>query len=126
MLQPLDAAAFALYKATLVARYHDARTRCGGPHGDLNIAEFLPCVYETIRRSQQGHCWGRVAAFDRSGFGAHQKHSAAKEGGRAGCEALSSTKVESEKHHATMVTRPSDVPSGRSETHAVSRCRDLS
>ena len=70
VLQPLDVAAFALYKATLVARYHEARTRCESPHGDLDAAEFLPCVYEAIRRVLQGHCWG--TAFDRTGFGSHQ------------------------------------------------------
>lgn len=70
VLQPLDVDAFAMYKAVLVALYHEARTRCGSPHGDLDIAEFLPCVYGAIRQVLQGRRW--AAAFDRAGFGAHQ------------------------------------------------------
>lgn len=70
VLQPLDVDAFAMYKAMMAKLYHEARTHCRSPHGDLDIDEFLPCVYGAIRKVLQGRHWG--AAFDRTGFGARQ------------------------------------------------------
>ena len=70
VLQPLDVDAYAMYKAILVELYHEARTRCRSPHGELDMDEFLPCVYGAIRQVLQGHRWG--AAFDRAGFGVRQ------------------------------------------------------
>lgn len=49
-LQPLDSHVFALYKACLLSLYQDARARGGGDDGDLDMSEFLPCVYGAIRQ----------------------------------------------------------------------------
>ena len=70
LLQPLDTHAFRLYKAFLREAHADARATARV--GDLPIAEFLQCVYRTIRKVLQGNKW--AAAFDANGFGDRQAH----------------------------------------------------
>ena len=68
-LQPLDTHAFKLYKDCLGGNYQNARINAGS--GDLDLAKFLPCVYETIRHVLQGREWAR--AFEENGFGQGQR-----------------------------------------------------
>lgn len=70
LLQPLDTHAFRLYKAFLREAHAEARVLAGV--GDLQIAEFLRCVYQTIRSVLQCRSW--AAAFDANGFGDGQAH----------------------------------------------------
>jgi hypothetical protein len=67
LLQPLDTDAFAAYKAFLKKAYQAARARAPDTGGDVDAEDFLPCVYETIRRVLHGRSWG--SAFDRDGYG---------------------------------------------------------
>jgi hypothetical protein len=68
LLQPLDTHAFQLYKARLKEFYQSARISSGA--GDLDMSQFLRCVYQTIRQVLQGRAWS--GAFDKDGFG-HQQ-----------------------------------------------------
>jgi len=70
LLQPLDTHAFSHYKSELRRAYQRARTGSANPNGDLEIGEFLVCVYHAIRTVLQGRRW--AVAFDRDGFGAKQ------------------------------------------------------
>ena len=69
LVQPLDTSAFHLYKAFLKRAYH--RARASSPSGDVSLAGFLLCVYETIRSILQGRRWS--SAFDQDEFGSHQQ-----------------------------------------------------
>ena len=68
LLQPLDTHAFQAFKAHLKERYQDSRAELGV--GDLNIAQFLDCLYSAMRYVLQGRRWS--GAFDADGFGQHQ------------------------------------------------------
>ena len=70
LIQPLDTHAFARYKGRLQNAYQSARMASSGADGDVNIAEFLPCVYTAIRCVLQGNRW--IVAFERDGYGARQ------------------------------------------------------
>jgi hypothetical protein len=70
LLQPLDTHAFSLYKGELRRAYQAARSTSASADGDLELSEFLPCVYLAIRRVLQGRRWD--IAFLRDGFGAQQ------------------------------------------------------
>lgn len=68
LLQPCDSHAFQKYKLFLRNAYQARRARSAT--GELNMHEFLECVYGAIRVVLQGQRWG--VAFDRDGFGQHQ------------------------------------------------------
>ena len=68
LLQPLDTHAFQAFKAHLRERYQGSRAELA--LGDLDIFQFLECLYDAIRRVLQGRRWS--TAFDADGFGAHQ------------------------------------------------------
>jgi len=70
LLQPLDTHVFAVYKWRLLQAYQRARVASGSEGGDLDIAEFLPCVYEAISLSMERGCWAH--AFSQDGFGRRQ------------------------------------------------------
>lgn len=70
LLQPLDTHAFSQYKSELRRAYQRARTASASANGDLQINEFLQCVYHAIRTVLQGRQW--AAAFDQNGLGAMQ------------------------------------------------------
>ena len=70
LLQPLDTHAFASYKAYLKRAYQVARMTSVSGSGDLQLSEFMQCVYDTIRQVLQGRGW--TAAFEGDGFGARQ------------------------------------------------------
>ena len=65
LLQPLDTHAFALFKHALRMLYQ--RARAASPSGDVDIAQFFQCLYDTIRTILQGRRWS--PAFDNNGFG---------------------------------------------------------
>ena len=67
-LQPLDTHWFALYKTELILAYQEARVRSLSDSGDLNMGEFLGCVYQTIRRVLEGRPEALARAFDQDGF----------------------------------------------------------
>jgi len=69
LVQPLDTSAFHLYKASLKRAYQ--RARGGSPNGDVSLAAFLACLYETIRSVLQGRRW--ASAFEQDGFGPRQE-----------------------------------------------------
>jgi hypothetical protein len=69
-LQVLDTHAFSCYKRWLARAYQDARARSGRETGELDIQEFLQCVYDTIRHVLEGRPW--AAAFEQNGFGSQQ------------------------------------------------------
>ena len=68
LLQPLDTDVFRSFKSVLRRAYQKARVEAG-TH-DLSIEQFLPCVYEAIRRILQGMPW--ASAFTKNGFGNRQ------------------------------------------------------
>ena len=70
-LQPLDVHVFALYKACLIGAYQAARARSGSGDGDLEMSEFLPCVYQAIREVLEGRSWAH--AFAQNGLGSQQR-----------------------------------------------------
>lgn len=70
LLQPLDTDAFAIFKAELRRAYQRARLGSADAVGDLSMAEFLECVYGTVRRILQGRRW--AVTFDRNGLGGRQ------------------------------------------------------
>jgi len=70
LLQPLDTHAFAQYKAHLLKAYQAARIGSASASGDVDIAEFLPCVYSAVRAVLQGRRW--ATAFERDGLGLRQ------------------------------------------------------
>lgn len=70
LLQPLDTHAFRLYKGFLREAHADARALA--LVGELPVAEFLQCVYRTIRSVLQGRRW--ASSFDANGFGDQQAH----------------------------------------------------
>ena len=70
LLQPLDTHAFSQYKYHLKHAYQAARMTSSDADGDLNVREFLACVYSSIRYVLQGRRWS--AAFNSDGFGAQQ------------------------------------------------------
>ena len=70
LIQPLDTHAFAQYKGHLQKTYQAARMASASAGGDLDVAEFLPCVYQTISHVLQGSRW--ATAFERDGYGARQ------------------------------------------------------
>ena len=68
LLQPCDTHLFAAYKGRLRCLYQAARARTA--RGNLNMLEFMSCLYTVVRTVLQGHRWSR--AFDRDGFGSSQ------------------------------------------------------
>ena len=68
LLQPCDTHAFHRYKVYLKKVYQEARAAT--LDGQLSVAQFLPCVYATVRRVLQGQKWSE--AFDQDGFGHRQ------------------------------------------------------
>lgn len=70
-LQPLDVHVFALYKACLIGAYQAARARSGSSNGDLEISEFLPCVYQAVREVLEGRSWAH--AFAQTGLSSQQQ-----------------------------------------------------
>ena len=68
LLQPLDTHAFFAYKLRLMAEYQ--RRRAETADGQLNVREFLPCVYDAIRFVLQARRWD--VAFDADGIGRRQ------------------------------------------------------
>jgi hypothetical protein len=66
LLQPLDTHGFNRYKAHLRRKYQEARI----VSPDLEIGEFLACLYSAVRQVLQGIHW--AIAFDQDGFGARQ------------------------------------------------------
>ena len=68
LLQPLDTHAFQPYKAFLQEAYQQARA--ASANGDLDIAQFLACVYGTIKQILEGREW--AAVFDKDGFASSQ------------------------------------------------------
>ena len=68
LLQPCDTHVFQQYKMQLRAAYQASRVNT--PRGNLNILEFMSCLYNVIRQFVQGNRW--AFAFDRDGFGSSQ------------------------------------------------------
>ena len=68
LLQPLDTHAFQAFKAHLRERYQGSRAELAV--GDLNIFQFLDCLYDAMRCVLQGRRWS--TAFDADGFGENQ------------------------------------------------------
>ena len=68
LLQPCDTHVFQQYKMQLRAAYQASRVHTA--RGNLNILEFMSCLYTIIRQVVQGHRW--AIAFDRDGFGSSQ------------------------------------------------------
>ena len=68
LLQPCDTHLFADYKRQLRCSYQAARAKTA--RGNLNIVEFMSCLYTVLRSVLQGHRWS--LAFDRDGFGSSQ------------------------------------------------------
>ena len=68
LLQPLDTHAFLPFKAWLREAYQRARIEAVA--GDLNVEQFLGCLYSAIRQVLQGRRW--AAAFDANGFSDRQ------------------------------------------------------
>ena len=68
LLQPLDVAVFFGYKLRLRKAYR--RARAASPTGDIDISEFLPCVYDAIEHAMEHRPW--ADAFDRTGFNRRQ------------------------------------------------------
>ena len=62
--QPLGTDAFLRYKTSLRIEYQSARAALATV--ELGIADFLRCVYNTIRKVLQGRRWG--GSFDANGF----------------------------------------------------------
>ena len=96
-LQPLDTHVFALFKSWLIHAYQEARTRSRSANGDLDMDEFLPCVYDAIRSVLEGRTW--ADAFAQDGFGARQS---------ALCESLK-RRLGLEQPAHVPVARPSDA-----------------
>ena len=96
LLQPLDTHAFALYKSELQQQYQRARLASARAGGDLDVGEFLVCLYNTLRRVLQGRRWASV--FDRDGYGVQQSGL----GGRLRC------RLQLETLDAVPATRPPD------------------
>ena len=68
LLQPCDTHLFARYKNQLRCLYQAARARTA--RGNVNILDFMQCLYTVVRTVMQGHRWS--LAFDRDGFGSGQ------------------------------------------------------
>ena len=68
LLQPLDTHVFLRYKAYLRTAYQSARLMTAD--GELQVAQFLQVLLETIRHVLQGRKWAR--AFDEDGIGEGQ------------------------------------------------------
>lgn len=68
LLQPCDTHVFQAFKQHLRSGVQEARLGTTG--GELTIAEFLACMYKSIRQVVQGQRWSE--AFDKDGFGAEQ------------------------------------------------------
>ena len=68
LLQPLDVYGLAVWKRRLEQLYQEARIREGV--GDLPLATFLQCIYDTTRQVLQGTRW--APAFAGCGYGARQ------------------------------------------------------
>ena len=64
LLQPLDVYVFRLFKETLRRRFHDAVAR---HHALVDIAWFLPLLYEVIEDTIRGRRWSQI--FRRLGLG---------------------------------------------------------
>ena len=75
LLQPLDTHAFLAFKACIRSLYQQARIRAAT--GDLDLCQFLTCLYDAIRLVLQGRCWS--GAFEDNRFG----HEQARVSGRA-------------------------------------------
>ena len=69
LLQPCDTHAFLRFKIYLRKAYQAARARAVSQ--ELNVAEFLACMYSAIRFVLQGTVWD--TAFDADGFGHGQQ-----------------------------------------------------
>jgi hypothetical protein len=69
LLQPCDTHAFSRFKVYLKKAYQAAIVRAAS--GELNVAEFLSCMYSAIRHVLQGIEWDQ--AFDADGFGHSQE-----------------------------------------------------
>jgi hypothetical protein len=69
LLQPCDTHAFAGFKIFLRKAYQAARAQAASQ--ELNVAEFLACLYSAIRSVLQGTVWD--TAFDADGFGHRQE-----------------------------------------------------
>ena len=69
-LQPLDTHALGSFKRILQIFYQAARSQAG--ESDIEISEFLNCVYAALRLVLANRDWAH--AFDADGFGAKQKN----------------------------------------------------
>ena len=69
LLQPCDTHAFQRFKVYLRNAYQAARAVAASQ--ELNVAEFLACIYSAIRFVLQGTVWD--TAFDADGFGHGQQ-----------------------------------------------------
>ena len=78
LLQPLDTHVFRAFKSALGNFYQEARIRAG--RCDLNIGQFLACLYEAMHAVLQSRSWSH--AFAKNGFGSGQ----AGVSGRIMCE----------------------------------------
>lgn len=70
LIQPLDFAVFALFKAALINAYLAARLASTDGRGDIGVHEWLRCIYAAIAEVVVRRPW--AAAFDHCGFGAQQ------------------------------------------------------
>ena len=69
LLQPLDVNGFWRLKCLVRRSYQHKRVQLRKP--DLNIQEFLDCVYSALKPALQGTRWAHV--FDRCGYGSAQQ-----------------------------------------------------